>query len=136
MKTMPLMILIIVTICLLSCKGNEPVSAALNGDTKLEEGDAVPFLLYQNYPNPFNPSTTIYFRVSQTMHLTLRVYTEDWQEVATIFDKNIIVSSSTQPTAPPSYTVTFNARDLANGIYYYVLEGGGYTQIHAMRLMK
>jgi hypothetical protein len=35
-----------------------------------------------------------------------------------------------------NYMITFDGRDLASGIYYYVMEGGGYQQIRAMRLMK
>ncbi len=128
--------IIYLIIASLSCSGNDPVSAALKGDTKLKDGDPVPFLLYQNKPNPFNPSTSISFVVVQSMHLTLKIYTEDWQAVTTLFDKDVILQSSAQPSAYPHYQVEFDAKDKASGLYYYVLEGGGYTQIRTMRLIK
>jgi hypothetical protein len=127
MKTILSTIFIIITILSLSCSGKDPVSASLNGDTKQKDGDAIPFILYQNSPNPFNPSTMIYFDVARSMHLTLKVYTEDWQEVATLFDGDATY---------PHYSMRYDARGTASGIYYYVMEGGGYKQIRAMRLMK
>jgi hypothetical protein len=76
----------------------------------------VPFVLYQNYPNLFNPTTVISFCVAMTMHLTMKVYTEDWQLVSTIIDgyRN-----------GGLYQVTFNASNLPSGIYYYILEAAG-----------
>ena len=136
MKTTMYFLLLIISYSVLSCSGDEPVSASLHGDTIQKDGDLVPFLLYQNSPNPFNPSTMIKFAVSQNMHLTLKVYTEDWQEVSTLVDRDIAMPSSSQPSAYPSYMVSYDARGMASGTYYYVLEGGGYKQIRTMRLMK
>lgn len=110
-----------------SCIGDDPVAVALRGDKRLNEGDPVPFLLYQNDPNPFNPSTQIRFEVPTTLHLQLRVYSEDWQEVAVLVNGVHL---------PGLYAVEFNALYLASGVYYYVMEGGGVTQIRAMRLVK
>ena len=139
MKSLLSIILIVAAIVSLSCSGNDTVSAAFHGDTELNNGDAVPFILNQNSPNPFNPTTLIFFQVAQNMHLTLKVYTEDWQEVGTLLDEDISIPNTgglVHGGNYMNYMITFDGRDLASGIYYYVMEGGGYQQIRAMRLMK
>ncbi len=110
-----------------SCSDEDNIAASLQGTREQSEGELAPFLLEQNYPNPFNPSTAIFFNLSQSMRVSLKVYTEDWQEVQTILDG--------QFTGGP-HRVTFNAKDLPSGEYYYTLEGGGYTQIRKMKLVK
>jgi hypothetical protein len=97
------------------------------GDRELKEGEEVPFLLGQNYPNPFNHTTTIPFRVAINLDLKLTVYSDEWQPVKVLLE---------QPTNPGSHTLQFDAEDLPSGDYYYTLEGGDYTQIRKMKLVK
>lgn len=109
------------------CNSDDEFAVVLRGDEKLSQGTTVPFRLEQNYPNPFNPSTSIRWAVASTLHIRLRVLTEDWHEVATLVYGII---------SPGVYINNFDARDLASGVYYYVMEGGGFTEIRAMRLVK
>lgn len=110
-----------------SCTDEGKVVAAIQDGKELQEGDPVPFLLYQNYPDPFNPLTNIRFYAPAAIHLKLTVFTDDWQEVETLFDE----------VAAGIYTVTFNTKpDLPSGEYFYTLEGGGVIEIRKMHLIK
>lgn len=116
-----------VAVCTSSCTDENKIAAAIQDGNELNEGDPVPFVLGQNYPNPFNPSTTIQYSLSSQMHLRLKVYTEDWQEVTTLVDA---------VEGPGFYEVNFSPTDIPSGEYYYTLEALGITQIRRMRLVK
>jgi hypothetical protein len=86
------------------------------------------FSLDQNYPNPFNPSTSISFSLASPMRATLRIYNLLGQEVATLVDG--------QKNAG-SYKVTFDARELSSGIYFYRLStSDGLSIARKMLLLK
>jgi len=91
---------------------------------------AVPKILAlnQNYPNPFNPSTNIQFTVPTNGRAILKVYNTLGQEVANLFDG--------VATAGQYHQATFNASNLASGIYFSRLEFGGKTQVKKMLLLK
>jgi hypothetical protein len=129
---------IVVAISMNGCSDDNNILAALDGKKKLSEGDPVQFILYQNYPNPFNPSTLIRFALYDNMHIRLAVYTEDWTEVEVIIDGQFqgyeIIDG--QIYAPFQYTASYHAHNLASGVYFYVLEGGGHKQIRKMHLVK
>jgi len=84
-------------------------------------------MLLQNYPNPFNPITTIPFYVSQTDHVTLRVFDLLGREVACLID---LIQE------PGRYDFPFDASALASGVYYYRLMVGNSTQARMMILQK
>jgi hypothetical protein len=112
----------------LSCTDEGKIAAAIEDGKELQEGDPVPFLLYQNYPDPFNFSTTIRFGVPAAIHLKLTVFTDDWQEVETLFDKGFTEGYN---------SVIFSTKpDLPSGEYYYTMEGGGVIEIRKMHLIK
>ncbi|MBL7033015.1 MAG: T9SS type A sorting domain-containing protein [Candidatus Delongbacteria bacterium] len=71
------------------------------------------FVLAQNYPNPFNPTTTISFSTAFAQSVTLTVYNIAGQAVNTLYDG--ISTGGVQ-------NITFNASDLASGVYFYRLE--------------
>ena len=85
--------------------------------------------LEQNYPNPFNPSTTIQFSIPVGTYgrTSLQVYDLLGQRVATLADGEM---------DPGTYTVTFDAANLASGTYLYRLTAGGYTATRRMILVK
>ncbi len=91
--------------------------------------NAIPdqYELDQNYPNPFNPSTTIRYKVAKEGLVTLKVYNLLGQEVATLVNE-LQVSGS--------YEVTFDARSLSSGIYFYTLTSGNFVSTKKMILMK
>lgn len=92
------------------------------------EGVPVRFALRQNYPNPFNPSTTIRFDVMKSGPVTLKVYNNLGQLVATLLhDKQFIAGT---------YDVIWNSKGMASGVYFYQLEAGSVVQTKRMVLAK
>ena len=85
------------------------------------------FVLDQNYPNPFNPSTTIEFGLDRSEMVRLSVYDLLGREVAVLV--NDVQSAGT-------YRVSFDATDLASGVYLYRLATGAGSVSRRMVLMK
>jgi Domain of unknown function (DUF4397)/Secretion system C-terminal sorting domain len=83
--------------------------------------------LLQNYPNPFNPSTTIAYTLSQYAVVELKVYDNLGREVKTLVHKVM---------PPGRHEATFEATNLASGIYYYRLYADGQIFTKKMTLMK
>ena len=81
-----------------------------------ERGQFLPrtYELSQNYPNPFNPYTRINYSVPGRSHIIVTVYNVLGQKVSTIVDA--IRERGT-------YSATFDARNIASGVYFYRLEG-------------
>jgi len=84
--------------------------------------------LVQNYPNPFNPSTNIQFTIEHSGPALLKVYDMLGKEVAELFQG--------EATEGRTYNFTFQAADLASGMYYAKLEAGGKQYVKKMLLMK
>ena len=85
------------------------------------------FTLNQNYPNPFNPSTQIQFSVPEAGFVTLKVYDMLGREVATLVNQEL---------TPSSYSINWNAANVASGVYLYKLDAGNYSVTKKMVLMK
>jgi len=85
------------------------------------------FGLYPNYPNPFNPSTNIRFDVARRQWTTLRVYDVLGRDVTTLVDGI---------RDPGTYTVRFDAGNLASGIYFYRLQSGDFAQSRRLVVLK
>jgi photosystem II stability/assembly factor-like uncharacterized protein len=97
------------------------------------------FALDQNYPNPFNPTTTIRFslpfpslnsaqgRAGVGSHVTLKVYDVLCREVATLVNES---------KAPGMYTASWDAGNVASGLYFYRLSAGSFVATRKMILMK
>jgi len=101
-----------------------------NGLTQVNQqvtGSPREFSLSQNYPNPFNPSTQIQFSIAQAGIVTLKVYDLLGREVATLVHQNL---------TPSSYSVTWNAANVASGAYFYRLQSGSYVETRKLMLMK
>ena len=101
----------------------EESGTAMNGP----EQTPAHFGLAQNYPNPFNPATRIRYTLAAQTRVTLTVYDLLGHEVARLADG--IRNAGT-------YSVTWNAGSLGNGIYYYRLETETFTQMRKCMLMK
>ena len=90
------------------------------------------FNLGQNYPNPFNPSTTIKYSIPsvglrQASTVQLKIYNILGQEIATLV--NQVQNSG-------SYQIPFDATSLPNGVYFYKLQYGTFTQSRKMIVLK
>ncbi len=91
------------------------------------ETKPVAFTLEQSYPNPFNPSTRIDYTIERPDFTTLVVYNVLGQVVSTLKDEFMWEGS---------YSVVFDASELAGGIYFYELRQGENAQINKMILLK
>jgi plastocyanin len=85
------------------------------------------YQLGQNYPNPFNPSTSITFRTGESGHVTLAVYNSLGNELITLVDEYKNAGT---------YSYSFNAENLASGVYYYKLFAGNFIKTMKMLLLK
>lgn len=119
--------MLLVGITSLSCSDKGKILTGIQDGEELKEGAQVPFLLDQNYPNPFNPSTTIGFDIAFEIHVRLKVFADDWQEVQTLINRKLQAGR---------YVTQFNAVHLPSGEYCHTMEAGGITQIRKMKLVK
>lgn len=85
------------------------------------------FKLYQNYPNPFNPVTNISYQISKSVQVTLKVYNPIGQRVATLVNGQQVAGY---------YLVSWQADDVPNGVYFYKLQAGEFTEIKKMTFIK
>ncbi len=86
------------------------------------------FNLAQNFPNPFNPSTTIPFSLNKSGNINLSVHTINGSMVASLIDDQFYNSGD--------HTFTFEADQLASGVYIYRLKVDGEVQNKQMILVK
>jgi hypothetical protein len=85
------------------------------------------FALDQNYPNPFNPSTQISFSIPAAGYTTLKVFDVIGNEAATILNGNMTAGR---------HTVTFDARRLTSGMYFYRLQSGALSETKKLIVTK
>ena len=97
-----------------------------DGIEKLDELPTV-FALAQNYPNPFNPETSIRFSVPQESFVTVKVFNTLGEEVMTLVN---------EAKTAGTYNVSFNAKNLTSGIYFYSIKANDFTSTKKMILMK
>ncbi|MGE5457443.1 MAG: T9SS type A sorting domain-containing protein, partial [Methanococcaceae archaeon] len=80
----------------------------------LQRDNLIPkeYILRQNYPNPFNPATTIEFSVPKDEWVRLQVF-DMLGKVAKEFVNESLSAGN--------YKISFNAEELASGVYIYKL---------------
>jgi hypothetical protein len=83
--------------------------------------------LEQNAPNPFNPTTSISYGIESDAHVELLIYDHLGRNVATLVQ---------QHTAAGRHRVTFDARNLPSGVYYYRLSALGHSLTRKMTLLR
>ncbi len=84
--------------------------------------------LYQNFPNPFNPTSVIRFGVPNSAKVQLEVYDVLGRKVMTLINN--------ETKNPGRYNITFNAINLASGMYIYRLVIGDEVLTKKMTLIK
>ena len=85
------------------------------------------YSLSQNHPNPFNPITEIAYSLREAGSVKLVVYDMLGREVDMLVDGY---------RAAGRYNVSFDARNLAAGLYFYRLETDEFRVTRKMALMK
>jgi len=103
------------------------MTLAFESVTPTEASVAAEYALYQNYPNPFNPVTTIRYALKEAGLVTLKVYSVDGREMATLVH---------EMQSAAEHNVEFDGSHLASGIYVYTLNVNGFSASHKMVLMK
>jgi hypothetical protein len=101
----------------------------VNQITGVEDEKTLPkiFSLKQNYPNPFNPSTIIKYSIPSYSLVKLKIYDILGREIKTLVNEE---------KQSGTFTVNFNAGDLASGVYFYQLQAGDFVQTKKLVLMK
>jgi hypothetical protein len=85
------------------------------------------YSLSQNYPNPFNPSTVIKYQILEDGIVTMKIYDILGNEI-----KNIV--NEHKPAG--NYEVSFDASDLASGVYIYRINVNDFNSLKKMILVK
>jgi hypothetical protein len=86
------------------------------------------YALHQNYPNPFNPVTTISYNLpTDADFVTLQVYNVVGQLIETLVNKS---------QAAGYHKITWDARQMPSGIYFYHLNANEFSQTQKMILVK
>lgn len=90
------------------------------------------FALYQNYPNPFNPTTTIWYALPKSSHVTLQIINLQGQVVRTLVDGS---------RSARVHQVTWDGNNdqgqrIASGIYLYRLQAGDISKTMRLILLK
>lgn len=95
----------------------------------VEDNEIIPIVykLEQNYPNPFNPSTIIKFAVPERIPVLIKIYDILGAEVLTLVNEELDVGW---------YERTFNASQMATGIYIYRMCAGNYVNTKKMVMIK
>jgi hypothetical protein len=98
------------------------IPAGIETEKQLEQ-----FQVYQNSPNPFNPSTSLAYFIPKTGRVTVSVYNLAGQITSLLFDG---VQNAGR------YTLTWNGKGFAAGIYVCTMKYGSKTKTVKMTLLK
>lgn len=83
--------------------------------------------LAQNYPNPFNVSTTISFTLEKTSQTVIEVFNITGAKVAKLLDKKLDGGR---------HSITWDASDIASGVYFYQIKTEEYSETRRATLIK
>lgn len=84
-------------------------------------------IIYQNYPNPFNSSTQINFVLQFYEHVTIEIYNTLGQKLEILLDENM---------HPGNHIVTFDAKNISSGVYFYIIRAGEFHEVNKMILLQ
>lgn len=85
------------------------------------------YFLSQNYPNPFNPSTRINYSLKASSYVELEIFSSLGQSISKLIDG---VQSA------GNHSVSWDARSIPAGLYYYRLRTPQQTLTKKMVLLK
>ncbi|MCB0731892.1 MAG: T9SS type A sorting domain-containing protein [Ignavibacteriae bacterium] len=113
--------------------GDPSVTLKYNFPVSISSVDLIQeeFSLLQNYPNPFNPSTKISYTIPDLkageILVKLIIYDILGNEI------EILVNES---QTPGKYSVTFDAKNISTGVYFYSLITNNFIETKKMLLIK
>jgi hypothetical protein len=85
------------------------------------------YVLEQNYPNPFNPTTNIKFAVPENSNVKITIYNAVGKEVGVLVNGQYTAGY---------YNYSWDASNLASGVYFYEMITDNFRQVQKMMLMK
>jgi photosystem II stability/assembly factor-like uncharacterized protein len=104
-----------------------PVSEIITSIDKERNNFPEHFNLEQNFPNPFNPVTTISYQIPKYGMVTIKIYDILGREIKTLVNEYKPVGR---------YNITFNASNLASGVYFYRFQAEEFTETKKLLLLK
>ncbi|MGA7160206.1 MAG: right-handed parallel beta-helix repeat-containing protein [Bacteroidota bacterium] len=84
-------------------------------------------VLSQNFPNPFNPSTKISYQLAVNSDVTLAIFNELGEKIATLVNERQVAGV---------HEVIFSSLEYPSGVYFYRLEANGTMLSKKMILLK
>lgn len=88
---------------------------------------AAGFILHQNYPNPFNAETRISFKIPSLATVTVSIFNATGELVEKLYQG---IKSAGE------HKMTWNARGISSGIYFYKVETDDFTATGKCLLLK
>jgi len=85
------------------------------------------FVLMQNYPNPFNPSTVLSFQLPVAGFVSLKIFDISGREISSLVN---------EVKDAGYYSVTFDAKSLSSGTYFYKLNTDNFSEVKKMVVVK
>ena len=92
-------------------------------ETSVDVEDAPAYRLAPNYPNPFHSQTRIRYTLDVPRHVILDVFDLLGRRIRTLVNEE---------QGAGTYSVSFDAGDLSNGVYAYRLTAGAFTTTRTM----
>lgn len=108
-------------------QNNSNIPKASLAKESLFEQVPTEYLLKQNYPNPFNPTTTIEYQLPSDGFVSLKIFDLLGSEI-----KTLVNDFKTKGR----YSITFDASNLASGLYIYQIKSNNFSSIKKMILSK
>ena len=116
---------------ILSAHGDANIRAKISTDAfvGIEPLAAVPneIMLFPNYPNPFNPETTFSFNIGSLQQTSLRIYDIQGRLIETLVQGKI---------NPGFHTMTWDASEVATGVYFVELISGDKIKTRKIMVLK
>lgn len=101
-------------------KNNQQLSETVTLEILKETGD---YTLYQNIPNPFSETTSISFYLPKEEFVEIEIYDVRLNPLGTIAQKIFPAGKN---------TVTFDAKRLTPGVYFYKMKAGDFVAVKKM----
>ncbi|WP_337864909.1 T9SS type A sorting domain-containing protein [Ignavibacterium sp.] len=105
-------------------KNKDQYSETVSVEIYAETGD---YILYQNVPNPFTETTSISFILPKEEYVEIEFYDVRLNPIGTITQKIFPKGKN---------TVSFDAKRLSSGVYFYKMKAGDFVAVKKMVVSK